>query len=522
MVAGPDACFCPHCDTVCKGRFAGCAGVWARGPREVTVRVPPSEEPFRRSRSTSTIDAVVAADAVATVEEVLLDKLVDDPARATARSRRLDQQRREEHALDEHRADGHPADEHRADERPPAVDHLIERVHQLETTVASTTAAATAAASAAAAAAAAAKAPRAVAVDDRTAAVVGQLVDKVRQLETAAAAAAEVDAKLPRPAPVRPADNARVEAVAKAVGGLAAGLDRLAAEVSELRKVPGRLDQLERQRSSTTGTASDTRRDQAVERLAGDLARLSGRVGELTATVGRTASQPDERVVRLAERVKGLEAGQARREAVERSRPVPSPTASNVSAMVARLEQRTEELSARLAPLDSLADQVRALASAEPTDTQVADRVERLATQVEDLASAVHSGRSSTSAAPVQQGQGNAIEKTVGELMRSTERLSARVSDLDEVPKRLQALEAVEHPPVEKVLGSLGKRLDRLSTQVGDLKGVPDRLRALEEEPLRAESLTRGLGGAIDMIDQLSAQVTAIQDADRAGNGSPG
>src|SRR6266700_1545380 len=41
MRAGESACACPQCGVVCRGRFAGCAEVWARGPREVHVVSPP-------------------------------------------------------------------------------------------------------------------------------------------------------------------------------------------------------------------------------------------------------------------------------------------------------------------------------------------------------------------------------------------------------------------------------------------------------------------------------------------------
>lgn len=33
MIAGRGACSCPTCGAVCKGKFGGCAGVWALGPR---------------------------------------------------------------------------------------------------------------------------------------------------------------------------------------------------------------------------------------------------------------------------------------------------------------------------------------------------------------------------------------------------------------------------------------------------------------------------------------------------------
>src|SRR3954469_15894674 len=42
MRAGESACSCPQCGVVCRGRFAGCAEVWARGPRDVHVVSPPN------------------------------------------------------------------------------------------------------------------------------------------------------------------------------------------------------------------------------------------------------------------------------------------------------------------------------------------------------------------------------------------------------------------------------------------------------------------------------------------------
>jgi len=34
MIAQARSCTCPQCGATCTGRFAGCAEVWARGPRE--------------------------------------------------------------------------------------------------------------------------------------------------------------------------------------------------------------------------------------------------------------------------------------------------------------------------------------------------------------------------------------------------------------------------------------------------------------------------------------------------------
>ena len=52
MTAHADRCECTVCGTVCRGRFAGCGAVWARGPREVAVNAPhlgrpdTSKDPF--------------------------------------------------------------------------------------------------------------------------------------------------------------------------------------------------------------------------------------------------------------------------------------------------------------------------------------------------------------------------------------------------------------------------------------------------------------------------------------------
>ncbi len=44
MQAGASACSCPMCGVVCEGQFAGCATVWANGPRPVSL-VRPEVQP---------------------------------------------------------------------------------------------------------------------------------------------------------------------------------------------------------------------------------------------------------------------------------------------------------------------------------------------------------------------------------------------------------------------------------------------------------------------------------------------
>jgi hypothetical protein len=43
MVAGASSCSCPECGVVCKGKFPGCATVWAAGPQQVSFRRPTKE-----------------------------------------------------------------------------------------------------------------------------------------------------------------------------------------------------------------------------------------------------------------------------------------------------------------------------------------------------------------------------------------------------------------------------------------------------------------------------------------------
>ncbi len=457
MVAGPDACHCPHCDTTCKGKFAGCVDVWARGPRAVTVLFPPTGEPVRRSRSAPTVD------------EVVPDALVHLP--------------------------------------PPSPED---------------------------------PAPRRL--DDHTVAVIDQLVDKVQTLEAAVAVATQA----PRPAPVAvpPPDDGRIDAVAKAVGGLTAGLDRLGTDVNVLREVPDRLEALERRLGAPDFGGKGAGNNKAVERLASDLARLSVRIDDVSNAAARSGtSKMADTLARLSARVEELDKARSRLEAAASSAPSrpgldAAVVAKRLEQLESRIDQGQEQEAARLAPLQSLVKRVAALEAAEAPE--VPEPIERLSGQVATLAAQVSAleGAGPSPESSVQLGRVNAMEKVLAGLVHGLERISGRVNGLDDVPKRLEALESTDGPSadqalsVEKVLsmeraisdkmtsadkamGSMGKRLDRLSTQVGELKSLPERVRAVEVDQGQAETLARGLGGAIDMIDQLSAQVAAIE------NGSP-
>src|SRR5436305_9777872 len=73
MRAGESACTCPQCGVVCRGRFTGCAEVWARGPREVHVISPPRALLARRASLVPLTETVA--------EQAPLDAVADDDRR---------------------------------------------------------------------------------------------------------------------------------------------------------------------------------------------------------------------------------------------------------------------------------------------------------------------------------------------------------------------------------------------------------------------------------------------------------
>ncbi len=115
----------------------------------------------------------------------------------------------------------------------------------------------------------------------------------------------------------------------------------------------------------------------------------------------------------------------------------------------------------------------------------------------------------------------DALDAVVTDIVQSVGRLSARVAGLDEVPKRVEALEQASSPS-QKMMASIAKRVDRLSTQAAAVKELPQRVAALEqgndEAPDRGDALAVGLGHAIDMIDQLAHQVAVLEQAAATGS----
>jgi uncharacterized phage infection (PIP) family protein YhgE len=307
-----------------------------------------------------------------------------------------------------------------------------------------------------------------------------------------------------------------------------------------LTSVPDRLEALERRLGAPDFGGMGAGNNKAVERLASDLARLSVRIDDVSNAAARSGtSKMADTLARLSARVEELDKARSRLEAAASSAPSrpgldAAVVAKRLEQLESRIDQGQEQEVARLAPLQSLVKRVAALEAAEAPE--VPEPTERLSGQVATLTAQVSAleGAGPSPESSVQLGRVNAMEKVLAGLVHSLERISGRVNGLDDVPKRLEALESTDDPAVDqvlsvekvlsmektmfdmtasidKVLGSIGKRLDRLSTQVGELKSLPERVRAVEVDQGQAETLARGLGGAIDMIDQLSAQVAAIE-----------
>ncbi len=88
MVAGATSCTCAECGAECKGKFAGCVDVWARGPRAVAVRATPARrlEAFINTKADETPPAdpapsVAGVEASDGFDDEALRSLVDQLAR---------------------------------------------------------------------------------------------------------------------------------------------------------------------------------------------------------------------------------------------------------------------------------------------------------------------------------------------------------------------------------------------------------------------------------------------------------
>src|SRR3954454_5994609 len=69
MTAGASHCYCEVCGVTCEGKFAGCAEVWARGPKDTSM-IGPKPVRLERVRAGATLEAVADTDEAADLHTV--------------------------------------------------------------------------------------------------------------------------------------------------------------------------------------------------------------------------------------------------------------------------------------------------------------------------------------------------------------------------------------------------------------------------------------------------------------------
>ncbi|MBW3575895.1 MAG: hypothetical protein KY450_13835 [Actinobacteria bacterium] len=379
MVAGASSCTCGQCGAVCAGRFAGCGDVFARGPRSVTVRVKPTEEPVRRGRAE--LIQVLAHQALP-VETAAIEAATNGTGAGDTSTMVM-------------------------------LDHLWEKVHELET----------------------------------------------------AAAARSVD-------PV--SSNVRLDAVSTAVGSLAAGLDRLVSEVQGLQGLPARMaaveaalerrtadaDRLKKLTGEMAGLGKVGSRVTALEQAKRtstdrDLATLASRVTDLEQASRPSADQvagmakAAEQVDQLSKRVTSVE------EAVEGQSSVQSDRVAALESVLDGLVQGLERISTDVSALGDLPKRLEALEESKtpPTDkvlSSISKRLDRLSTQVSnyrDLPDRVEAAeRGAARADALSRGLHRAIE--------SIDHLSAQVNSVGQDPPTATAARPAALPPQSDGLSS--------------------------------------------------------------------
>ena len=357
MVAGASSCTCGQCGAVCAGRFAGCGDVFARGPRSVTVRVKPTEEPLRRGRTE--LIQVLAHQALP-VETAAIQAATNGTSAGDTSTMVM-------------------------------LDHLSEKVHELET----------------------------------------------------AAAARSVE-------PV--SSNGRLEAVSTAVSGLAAGLDRLVSEVQALQGLPARMAAVEAALERRTAEADRLKKlagemaglDKVGSRVTAleqakrtstdrDLATLARRVTDLERAPGPSADQvagmakAAEQFHQLSKRVASFE------EAVEGQSSVQSDRVAALESVLDGLVEGLERISTDVSALGDLPKRLEALEESKspPTDkvlSSISKRLDRLSTQVSnyrDLPDRVEAAeRGAARADALSRGLHRAIE--------SIDHLSVQVNSIEQ------------------------------------------------------------------------------------------
>ena len=238
--------------------------------------------------------------------------------------------------------------------------------------------------------------------------------------------------------------------------------------------------------SAGAGTGAQAGTD-AMVAIADQLEHLTARLGNLDALGRRVgaleqaaAAAPDEAV-----QLRSLE------ELAERTVDELDQHRARTTERLDELGHRLERLSDRLQPLSTIPDRSEAL------ERRAGEAIDALDEQLRGL------------------------EKTVADLGPGLEDLAGEVVGLARLPARVEVLEraAFGGRPVHHRSRSIVADLDALRSQVEvvvtAVDSVPRRLADVELASARTEALERGLAGAIDMIDQLVAQLGALEWACR-------
>jgi DNA repair ATPase RecN len=281
------------------------------------------------------------------------------------------------------------------------------------------------------------------------------------------------------------------------IGALVEGVKALDGRLSSLEDVARNLQALDQQRGRLVAL------DKVVAGLVKGGERLAGRVEALEAAPAPEVAPPGPVIAPaeldvLAERVAALET-------------MPATEPRVPAGLVKQMERLVNELAA----LDGTPERLRAVEATTERLKALEHEVTTLAGAVGDLTGKLPAGPEVRTTPRIE-----ALDAVVADIVQNLGQLSSKLAGLDEVPKRIEALEQAPSPS-EKVVASLAKRVDRLSTAAASVKDMPQRIQALEqaagEAPDQAsdrtDALAVGLGHAIDMIDQLAHQVAVLEQA---------
>ncbi|HEV2070135.1 MAG TPA: hypothetical protein VGR26_10105, partial [Acidimicrobiales bacterium] len=473
--AGATSCTCRQCGTECKGRFAGCVDVWARGPREVAVRASSFRLPSKAVPPAVGISSdIPGAGSGATGEaglgrrddglRLLLDELISRCEAVEAVDSKVDSLAEAQAALETSFEADAETGRHleqlssrlaQLEQRPSplaALEQLSSRLEALE---------------------AASPADPAPVQQELTA-----LVDRIAALESTPSHEAHVPAGL----------GDRVERLADEVAALAS------APPAEPRVPPALVKQMELLAGQVAASDGTTKRLAALEGVPDRLVTLEQSVAALEPSVpgagpGHDLDGVTAHLARLTSEVASLRAVPKRVEAIE------------------KVQGRVNAIDKSLATLSRDMSGLSEKVATAPTATLDPETTQRIDT----------------------------LDGSLGELVQTVGQLSSQVAGFDEVPKRVEALEQTSSP-LEKQVASMGKRIDRLSTQAASVKELPGRVEALEQSASddrrldqlteRVEEIAGGLGALrstlealvprLHALGQLSPRIQALEEATAA------